>query len=87
MKYPKISADDLRETTMKADRLFGDQASRAFQLCAATAVTVRGIILVHDDDTDEFYLLGEYKGIGFGEAHVKMDATPISSISDFEDWA
>jgi hypothetical protein len=87
MKYPILSEEELRATTEQAAETFGDEASSAFQLCSTTAVTVRGIILVHDADSDEFYLLGEYKGIGFGEASVKVDATPIRCIGDFEDCA
>ncbi len=87
MKYPRVSQDDLRATTEKAASLFGERASQAFQLCSQTAITVDGILLVHDDDSDEFYLVGAYSGLGFREASLTTDATPIRSLADFEEWA
>lgn len=88
MKYRKeVSAEDLRATTEQAAEIFNGEASSAFQLSRTTAVTFRGIILVHNADSNEFYLLLEYMGYGDGHIGVKLDTKPIRSITDFENRA
>ena len=83
-----MTKDDLQCYTQKAHELFGDRTSKAFQLGTQAAITIDGLTLVHDDDSDAFYLVRRYLLIGgTREADLDIDTTPIYSIGDFEDCA
>jgi hypothetical protein len=84
----RMSDEDLHYYTVKAQELFGARASKAFQLGTQAAITIDGLTLVHDDDSDAFYLVRRYLLIGgTREADLDIDTTPIYSIGDFEDCA
>lgn len=79
----RYSEGDLALISQKATELFGPEVSQAFQLGTQAAVTVNGLILVHNDDFDAFFVLRSYKLIA--GCHVAtMDASGMSvhSIGD-----
>ncbi len=87
MRYPRVSQVELRATTQKASRMFEGRASKAFQLGSQTAVTVNGILLIHDDDSDCFYLVGRYAPTRDGFADVAAGVVPINSLGVFEAYS
>ena len=87
MKYPSVSQAELQATTQKASQMFEGRASKAFQLGSQTAVTIRGILLIHDDDSDCFFLVGRYIPTRDGLVNIVTGVVPINSLGVFEAYS